>query len=221
MSKVSSSFTWGIVVVIGAAGSLLGACSGPDASAPAQSPDAGGLVAAHSPIVGPVDAPVTIVEFFDPACEGCAAFHPIVKSVLDEFPADARLVYRYLAFHRGSDEAVGILEAARKQGMFETMVDALLSRQSEWASHGRENLEAAWGIAAAGGLDLASARAAATSAETKQVIEQDLAAAVTYRIQQTPTVFVNEEMLDSYDRETLRERVRDALAEAHNTQAGR
>jgi protein-disulfide isomerase len=171
--------------------------------------------------VGPVDAPVTIVEFFDPACEGCAAFHPIVKSVLAEFPSEVRLVYRYLPFHKGSDVVVGILEAARKQDKFEVMIDALLARQSEWASHGRQSLDAAWAIAGEAGLDVASARIVASSAETLRVIEQDLAAAVTYRIQQTPTAFVNEEMLASYDREELRSRVLRELADRRSPQPTR
>ena len=40
------------------------------------------LVRMHSPVLGPREAPVTIVEFFDPACETCRAFHPIVKDLM-------------------------------------------------------------------------------------------------------------------------------------------
>jgi protein-disulfide isomerase len=42
------------------------------------------LIRSYSPIIGPEEAPVTIVEFFDPACEACRAFHPIVKDILAE-----------------------------------------------------------------------------------------------------------------------------------------
>ena len=39
--------------------------------APAQ--EANTLVRPYAPVVGPANAPVTIVEFFDPACETCRA----------------------------------------------------------------------------------------------------------------------------------------------------
>ena len=42
------------------------------------------LVRAHSPVIGNKDAPVTLVEFFDPACETCRAMYPIVKKLMAE-----------------------------------------------------------------------------------------------------------------------------------------
>ena len=36
-----------------------------------------------APVKGPQDAKVTIVEFFDPACETCADFYPLVKKLVD------------------------------------------------------------------------------------------------------------------------------------------
>ena len=52
------------------------------------------LVRMHSPVLGPREAPVTIVEFFDPACETCRAFYPIVKDLMRQYPSDVRLVIR-------------------------------------------------------------------------------------------------------------------------------
>jgi protein-disulfide isomerase len=74
--------------------------------------DAGALVRPSSPIIGPRKAPVTIVEFFDPSCEGCRAFYPYVKRIMEEYPNDVSLVIRYVLFHEGSEEASRILEAA-------------------------------------------------------------------------------------------------------------
>ncbi|NMQ29991.1 hypothetical protein E4Q23_20860 [Candidatus Accumulibacter phosphatis] len=41
------------------------------------------LVRPHSPIYGNPAAKVTIVEFFDPSCEACRAFYPIVKRIVN------------------------------------------------------------------------------------------------------------------------------------------
>ena len=50
------------------------------------------LVRSHAPVLGPVDAPVTIVEFFDPACEACRAFHPYVKDIMSNFEGKVRVI---------------------------------------------------------------------------------------------------------------------------------
>ena len=83
------------------------------------------LLRPTAPVLGPEDAPVTLVEFFDPSCEACRAFHPVLKQLRAEFPDSLRIVMRYAAFHQGSDEAVAILEAARRQNMFEPVLNAV------------------------------------------------------------------------------------------------
>ena len=80
------------------------------AAAPAVETDM--LVRGHAPSFGPEDAPVTLVEFFDPSCEACRAFHPVVQDIRAQFPDQVRIVMRYAVFHEGSDEAVRILETA-------------------------------------------------------------------------------------------------------------
>lgn len=57
------------------------------------------LLRPYSPILGPEQAPVTIVEFFDPACEACRAFYPTVKQIIAEHGAAVRVVLRYTPFH--------------------------------------------------------------------------------------------------------------------------
>ncbi|MGE0370869.1 MAG: DsbA family protein [Gammaproteobacteria bacterium] len=171
----------------------------------AAAPAAGGgeLVRPHSPVLGPVDAPVTIVEFFDPSCEACRAFHPVVKQILAMFPRDVRLVVRYIPFHEGSDEAVSILEAARMQDRFEPVLEALLARQPEWAVHGAPDLGLAWDIAGAAGLDIERARAEASSPAIDLVLKQDIADAQARGVEQTPTFFVNGKPLPSFGAQQL------------------
>ena len=108
----------------------------------------GQLVRPHSFIYGPKDAPVTIVEFFDPACEVCRAFHPIVKETRAKFPRSVKVILRYTTFHKGSDEVVRILEAARLQNIFKPVLENLLEKQPTWASHHAPDISKAWKAAA-------------------------------------------------------------------------
>ena len=87
----------------------------------------GRLVRMHSPVFGPQGAPVTLVEFFDPACETCRAFYPVVKDLLAKYPNDLRLVIRYAPFHQGSDHVVKLLEASKRQNKYTEVLEAVLA----------------------------------------------------------------------------------------------
>lgn len=161
------------------------------------------FVRPHSPIIGPPDAPVTIVEFFDPSCEACRAFYPVVKQILARFPKDVRLVIRYTPFHKGSDEAIKILETARTQSLFEPVLEALLATQPTWAVHGDPNLDKAWEAAGTAGLDLARARRDMSRPEIDEVLRQDTADIQAADVKGTPTFFVNEKPLPSFGAQQL------------------
>lgn len=151
---------------------------------------------------------MTIVEFFDPACEACRAFHPIVKSILDEHPGQVRVVLRYAAFHHGSDEAVKILEAARLQDMFEPVMEALLEAQPQWANHGAPQIDLAWKAAAEAGLDVTAARAVMDDPEIVRILEQDAADVQAVGVKQTPTFFVDGRPMMRFGADELREMVK-------------
>ena len=179
------------------------------AAATASDPGTGDiLVRPNSPVLGPAEAPVTVVEFFDPSCEACRAFHPIVQSIREEFPTEVRVVLRYAAFHEGSDEAVRILEAARRQGKFEQVMTALLEKQPEWALHDGPDLDLAWRVAGTVGLDIAQGKADRMLPGTVAILNQDAADAEAAGVQQTPTFFVNGEPLAEFGPEELVEAVR-------------
>lgn len=175
----------------------------------------GVMVRAHSPVLGPADASVTIVEFFDPACEACRAFHPFVKHILAQHPRDVRLVIRYVPFHREPSVAgVQILEAARQQGRFEPVMDALMQSQPVWASHDAPAPERAWDFARAAGLDLDQARAYVDTGAVHQVLQQDMADLQAVGVRATPTFFINGAPLREVDPRVLAEQVQDEVARA-------
>lgn len=170
------------------------------------------LYRSHSPILGPVSAKVTVTEFFDPLCETCREFYPVVEEIISDHQGNVRVVLRYATFHEGSVEAVRILEAARKQNKFEVVLSALLGKQAEWATHGTPNLARAWEIAGEAGLDLIKAKKDAYLPEVDLVIEQDMADAKAVGATKTPTFFVNGKPLQTFGMQQLYDMVVEAVA---------
>lgn len=159
----------------------------------------------YSPTFGPAEAPVTIVEFLDPACEACRAFHPIVKDILAQYPEDVRLVLRYTPFHGyPSEVAIKILEAARMQDVFEPVLEALFVNQNVWAAHGAPSVEKIGAIAGAAGLDVEAAVSQMKAPDVVAVFNQDKADVEAVGIRQTPTFFVNGRPLDPFGEAELR-----------------
>lgn len=169
------------------------------------------LVRPHSPTFGPADAPVILVEFFDPACEACRAYHPVIKEILRQFPTEVRVVLRYTLFHEGSDEAARILEAARMQDLFAPVLDALYDAQPGWASHGAPDLSIAWEAAGNAGLDLDRAETDKLFPGITGTINQDMADVEALGVRQTPTFFLNGKRLKNFSAESLIADVRHAV----------
>ena len=179
------------------------------AATPAE--DTALLIRSHSPSFGPEDAPVTLVEFFDPSCEACRAFHPVVQEIRRQFPTQVRVVMRYTVFHEGSDEAVRILETARMQDKFEPVLDALLEQQPGWAVHGAPQMDVAWEIAGSAGLDLDKAENDRLFPGITGVLNQDMADVEALGIRQTPTFFLNGNRLENFNADSLIADVRFAV----------
>lgn len=161
------------------------------------------LVRPHSPFFGPQNAPVTIVEFFDPACETCRAFYPIVKALLKQYPNDVRLVIRYAPFHQGSDKVVKLLEASKRQDKYLPVLEMVLAAQPMWADHGKPNLELAYKAAEQAGLNLQKALVDAQTPEVEAVLKQDVQDLTALEVTKTPTFFVNGQGLPSFGPDQL------------------
>ena len=172
------------------------------------------LVRMHSPVLGPQGAPVTIVEFFDPACETCRAFHPIVKEIMARYPSDVRLVIRYAPFHQGSDVVIKLLEAAKAQGKYLPVLEAVLAAQPAWADHARPNTEIAFQAAEQAGLDLAKARQDIEKPGMQALLQQDVEDLTALRVNKTPTFFVNGRSLPSFGPDQLAALVAEEVAAA-------
>jgi len=171
------------------------------------------MVRMHSPSHGNANAPVEIVEFFDPACETCRDFYFRVKSdILPAHPDRIRLVLRYAPFHEGSDKVVAILEAARKQGQFWPVLETLLANQERWVEHHSAQVDRVWPLLEGLGLNLDQVRADMAAPEIAALIAQDLADAAALKVTMTPEYFVNGRPLPSFGYEQLQTLVGEELA---------
>jgi len=82
-------------------------------------------------IRGPVDAPVTVLEYGDFQCPYCGQAEQIVRELLSDF-ADVRYVWRHLPLndvHPHAQLAAEAAEAAAAQNAFWPMYDLLLTHQ--------------------------------------------------------------------------------------------
>ena len=170
------------------------------------------LVRMHSPVFGPTNAPVTIVEFFDPACETCRAFYPVVKDLLRKYPNDVRLVLRYAPFHQGSDQVAKLLEAAKRQDKYWPVLEMVLAEQPNWADHGTPNLELAYKAAEKAGLNLQQALTDAATPAVDAVLKQDIEDLTSFEVTKTPTFFVNGRGLPSFGPDQLAALVAEEVA---------
>lgn len=172
------------------------------------------LVRPHSPIFGNPAAKVTIVEFFDPSCETCRAFYPLVKSMVSASFGQVRLVVRYAPLHQGSDQAIKILEAARQQGKYWEALERTMAAQPRWAAHDRPQPEMIWDLIGDIGLDMAKAKADADGPAINQLLRQDVADMQALKVDRTPGFFVNGTPLREFGEAQLKALVEQELKRA-------
>ena len=171
------------------------------------------FVRPYTPALGPANARVHVVEFLDPACEGCAAFAPVVKSILAEHPGRVRLWVRYAPFHRGSDYVVRALEAARLQDRMWPALETLFAKQADWTrGHSAMPSQVLVVLGTVPGLDIERLKRDLQNPEFTKVIEQDMADVKALKLQQTPTFFINGKPLAKYGFEELRAQIRAEVA---------
>ncbi|HEY5834896.1 Na+/H+ antiporter NhaA [Streptomyces sp.] len=142
---------------------------------------------ARDHVRGPLDAPVTVVEYGDFECPYCGQAEDVVRELLADF-GDVRYVWRHLPLadvHPHAQMAAEAAEAAAAQGRFWEMHDRLMDRQEELKI--RDLLEHAQAI----GLDVEIFQQALRARGGAQRIARDMESAALSGVSGTPTFFVN------------------------------
>ena len=186
-----------------------------EAAVQAYRRDRSTFVREYSPTHGNAAAKVEIVEFFDPACDTCKEFYPLVKKLMDAHPDKIRLYERYAPFHNGSESVVKMLAAANAQGKFWETLEAVFAAQSLWAPQHRPQPELVWKYIGGVGLDMGRLSRDMASPETDKMVEQDLADAQKLNVKATPEFFVNGKPLPTWGWEQLKSLVEDEVAAAY------
>ncbi len=155
---------------------------------------------------GPLDAPITVIEFGDFQCPHCGRAEPVVRSLLAD--TDVRYVWRHLPLpdvHPQAQLAAEASEAAAAQGAFWEMHDLLLAHQDDL------RLTDLLGYAAELGLDVDRLRDDLRRRRHESRVAQDVESADLSGVSGTPTFFVNgQRHHGAFDLETLSAAVRTA-----------
>ena len=169
----------------------------------------------NAPTKGSEDARVTIVEFFDPACETCQVFYPLVNDLIKKYPGKVKVMMRYAPFHQGSDQVVKLLEAAHIQGQFWPALDILFANQQSWTRHHVARPKIAIALLKDLPLDHEKFIHDASIDTIIQSIIQDVEDGKTLKVRATPQFFVNGKPLTNFGYAQLTQLVEQAIAEVY------
>lgn len=151
-------------------------------------------------ILGPENAPVTLIEYSDFECPACRSVQPLLKEVLASMPDEVRLIYRHFplrTIHPKSIPAARAAEAAGLQGKFWQMHDVLFEKQPEWSVVGVNADDQFEKYAADMGLDIERFKADYKSREMSSKVNAAYDAAVRLRLEYTPTFFLNGRLIEN------------------------
>lgn len=142
--------------------------------------------------VGSPSAKLTLVEFADMQCPGCAGMHSTINKLLSTFPDKIYYVFRHfpLPQHQNAQKGSQAVEAAGKQGQFRAMQDLLFTRQSQWENLSNPD-DYFYSLAKELKLDSKAFQTDYQSASTIAKINQDVADGNSIQVDSTPSFFLN------------------------------
>lgn len=141
----------------------------------------------NSPVKGPKDARITVIEFSDYQCPYCRRGRDTMRELLAAYPKDVKVVFKNLPLprHQEGKIAAKAALAAGKQNKFWEMHDLLFDNQTQLNQAFYE--KAATDL----GLNVEQFKKDMESPEVEKQIQEDMKIAEKHGIQGTPGFFVN------------------------------
>lgn len=139
-------------------------------------------------VLGPSDAPVTLIEYGDYECPHCAQAHPIVATLLKQFGDQIRFAFRHFPLsqvHPNAEAAAQSAEFCGVHGLFWEMHDSLYANQADLS------LPLLFALVRELGLSDASLREALANGTCASKVRSDFLGGVRSGVNGTPCFFIN------------------------------
>jgi protein-disulfide isomerase len=160
-------------------------------------------------VLGPADAPVTLVEYGDYQCPGCGAAYPMVKAIMKRLGTKLRFVFRNMPLneiHPNAELAAEAAEAAAAQGKFWEMHDALYEHQEQLGP------DLVTRIAKRLNLDMPRFQEDLASRRFRDHVKRDFSGGVRSGVNGTPTFFIDGVRYDgTLDEQSLESALRQSI----------
>jgi protein-disulfide isomerase len=155
----------------------------------AQEPSRASIQVGNSPFLGPITAPITIIEFADYECPHCKEFHDqTLQNLLESYPNQIKFVYKQFpieSLHPMAPKASMVALCANEQNKFWQMSDLLFQNQ------GNISAETIIGLATNLSLDLDLFNNCINTNKYSVDLQRDLTDGIFNNVNGTPTFFIN------------------------------
>lgn len=149
------------------------------------------------PVKGNLEAGVVLVEYSDFQCPACGAAAKLLAKILPSYLDKIKFEYRHFPLvnsHRWAKGAAEAAECALDQGKFWEYHDLLFAHQNSLAKADLEN------YAAQAGLNVELWNDCLSTHAKRYAVEKDLAAAKSLRLPGTPSFFLNNQLVDDWQK---------------------
>jgi protein-disulfide isomerase len=147
----------------------------------------------NSSVRGNKNAPVTLVEFTDFQCPFCSRFHNVSVELLKAYPDKVKFVLKNfpLSFHQEAKPAAKAVLAAKEQGKYWEMVDAILEDNSALNADKYQQLAKKIGL----NVDKFNKDLKANDAAYEKALQDDITLAGKVSVRGTPAFYLNGRMI--------------------------
>lgn len=153
-------------------------------------------------VYGNAKSPVTVINYTNLQCSGCASSHPAIKMIVEEYKDKIIFISRFmhLSYLTNGKAAQGSAEAAGLQNKFWEMRDALFTSQNEWSVlSGTDRINYFQNLAKTLELDVDKFLIDIDSAAISKKMKFDDELGHKAKVNATPTFFVNGVLLQLSD----------------------